>query len=123
MAEEVVNCQFCDSEETGQGFGTPYGICASCACPKCRGFQFFDDRGFLLTGQPFFSKTPCPECNGSGQKPVIVPTQKTREVSIPFAENGKTFSISNNETRNQLPVKITFTLRPNQSVDLNFRSS
>lgn len=60
-------CVFCGSEDTGPDSRTPHGICRGCACPKCRGFKAYDDRGFLCTGQPYFTSTPCPTCKGTGR--------------------------------------------------------
>lgn len=59
-------CDFCGSYETGPSHDTPHGICAKCACPTCRGFRVFDDRGFLFKGQPCFSTKDCDECAGEG---------------------------------------------------------
>jgi hypothetical protein len=36
------------------------------SCPTCKGYRWFDDRGFLATGQPAFSFIPCSECNPDG---------------------------------------------------------
>ena len=61
-------CVFCPSTTTGPDAGTPHGICRNCACTECRGFQWFDDRGFLCTGQPFLTKTRCPACGANGTR-------------------------------------------------------
>lgn len=37
------------------------------SCPTCKGYRWFDDRGFLATGQPAFSFDPCPTCNPKGE--------------------------------------------------------
>lgn len=37
-------------------------------CAKCLGYRWRDDRGYLCTGQPFFSAEPCTECNTEGKK-------------------------------------------------------
>lgn len=37
-------------------------------CPTCKGYRWFDDRGFIATGQPAFSFEPCPDCNPRGER-------------------------------------------------------
>lgn len=38
------------------------------ACSTCKGYRWFDDRGFVACGQPAFSFTPCSECNPKGDR-------------------------------------------------------
>lgn len=64
----VEPCEFCKAPATGPEYSTPHGICASCACTKCRGFRWWDDRGFVVVGQPFLDKTSCTQCGGEGTR-------------------------------------------------------
>lgn len=66
-------CCFCASTDTGVESGTPIGICVDCACPTCRGFRRFDDRGFVVVNQPFLSATDCGECGGKGTRVADAP--------------------------------------------------
>ena len=59
---------FCGAKDAGPSVGTPYGICRACACSKCLGFRWRDDRGFLVKSQPFVTKTACEACGGVGTR-------------------------------------------------------
>lgn len=37
-------------------------------CPTCKGYRWFDDRGFLAVGQPAFTFHPCKDCNPNGER-------------------------------------------------------
>lgn len=37
-------------------------------CPLCKGYRWFDDRGYPASGQPAFSFDPCPDCNPQGDR-------------------------------------------------------
>lgn len=38
------------------------------SCQTCKGYRWFDDRGFVASGQPAFDFTPCPTCNPKGER-------------------------------------------------------
>lgn len=38
------------------------------SCPECKGYRWFDDRGFCASGQPAFSFHPCKTCNPDGTR-------------------------------------------------------